>query len=297
MKLNKILNQISDLDIKENIDLSRYTTIKLFKMGNLVIVKTIESLQLTIKKLLQKNIKYQMLGWGANQVLINTENTVFIKLDFLQDKDYLNSVRDEYTLPASFPLNLLTSHGMKFGLKGWDVFTGIPASLGGAIFMNAGTTLGEIGSLVKSVKILSRSGEIKLINIDNKSFSYRKNHFLNEGEVIIEATLTHFGIDESLKTKIKEYLELRKRTQPLATRNCGCVFKNFDELHKAGQFIDACGLKGFSHAGLRVSHLHANFIENVENAKAEDFIVLVEAIKYELELFSGIEFELEAKVY
>lgn len=291
------LKKINEIEILENIDLTRFTTIRLHKNGTLIKSFSLESTVELIKKLNDLKIDYHLVGWGANQVLHNVDDTLLIKLEFEFNREILKEVHSEYILPASVPLNILTSHAMKFGLKGWEVFTGIPASVGGAVFMNAGTSLGEIGSVVKEVQILTTDGKIRVEKINKNSFSYRKNNFLKDGEVILFATLIHQGIDEAIKTQIKEYLDFRKRTQPLTSKNCGCAFKNFDDVHKAGQFIDACGLKGLSINGLRVSHLHANFIENIESATSEDFIELTDLIKYELELFSGIEFELEAKVY
>lgn len=295
--LANLIGEIENIELFENVDLTKYTTIKLHKIGSVVKVYSVEATTKLIIKLNKLNVMYHLVGWGANQVLHNVEDSLLIKLEFPFDRNYLKKVKSEYVLPASVPLNILTSHAGKFGLKGWEVFTGIPASLGGAIFMNAGTSLGEIGSVVKEVKVLERNGNIRIISIDQNAFSYRKNNFLNDGDVILEATLVHHGIDQRIKAQIRDYLDFRKKTQPLASKNCGCAFKNFDDKHKAGQFIDVCGLKGLSKNGLRVSHLHANFIENIESATSQDFIELTDTIKYELELFSGIEFELEAKIY
>lgn len=291
------INTINGVTLFKDVNLEKYTTIRLSVTGTIAIVKNVEALKKLLHEIKNLNCNYQVVGWGANQVLHTTANTIFIKLDFEFDRNYLSCVREEYKLPASVPLNILTSHAQKYGLKGWEVFTGIPASFGGAIFMNAGTALGEIGVLIKSVRILTKNGVIKDKAIDKTCFSYRKNKFLKDGDIILEATITHFGQDDAIKEKIKEYLKYRKASQPLATRNCGCVFKNFDSLHKAGHFIDATGLKGLTLNGVKVSQKHANFVENFEEGTSSDFLALIEAIKYELELFTGIKFELEAKIY
>jgi UDP-N-acetylmuramate dehydrogenase len=296
MTLNNLLKNIDDLDIFENCNLEKYTTIRLNKVGSIAIVKSIKSLRILVDILSKNEIRFHLIGWGANQIIHNTKNTLFIKLKFKFERSELSVARDIYEIPASVSLNVLTSHATKYGLSGWEVFTGIPASLGGAIFMNAGTSLGEIGQLIRSVKILDLKGEIREEVMNENSFSYRKNHFVKVGEIIISAVMTHGGLDSKVPEKIKSYLEFRKSSQPLASRNCGCVFENYDSLHKAGQFIDVCGLKGFGLNGLKVSQQHANFIEN-NNASTEDFIGLTDSLKYQLELFSGIQFELEAKVY
>jgi UDP-N-acetylmuramate dehydrogenase len=294
---NDLVNDLKSIEYFENTNLEKYTTIKLKAFGDIAIVKNLIDLQELVKRLNLSKYKYHMIGWGANQVIHNTDSVLFIKLDFNFERNYLDQIRDKYILPASIPLNILTSHAQKFGLKGWEVFTGIPASLGGAVFMNAGTALGEIGDLIESVKILTKKGELIDKKISKGDFSYRKNNFIKDGEIIVEVTMVHNGVDTSIKEKIREYLEFRKSTQPLATRNCGCVFQNFDSKHKAGHYIDLVGLKSIELNGLQVSSKHANFIENSEQGSSEDFIKLVETIQFELELFTGIKFELEAKIY
>ena len=298
MSLNEIKN-LPGVELFENISLEKYTTIRLSCRGNIALVHSVESLTKIVSILLDSHMTFHMIGWGANQILHNTENVLFIKLNFIFDRNYLSSLKSEYRIPASVSLSVLSNHAMKFGLRGWEVFTGIPGSLGGAIYMNAGTSLGEIGDLVKNVKVLKKSGEIVQIEIKNKPlcFSYRKNLFLKKEDIILEATLIHSGVDLSVTKEIKNYLEKRKRTQPLKTKNCGSVFKNFSQNHIAGQFIDILGLKELGVNSLAVSDKHANFIENTGGASSSDFIELTNLLKYELELFSGIEFELEAKVY
>lgn len=291
------ISQIEGVELFENVNLERFTTMRLSVMGDVAIVKSTNALKKLICLLNDSNKRYNIVGWGANQIIHNTKNTLFIKLDFYFDRSYLKKVHHEYLLPASVSLNVLTSHAQKFGLLGWEVFTGIPASLGGAIYMNAGTSLGEIGELIKEVKILQPDGGYRSEVIAENSFKYRGNNFVKNGEVIVSAILKNKGVDSSICAKIKSYLDLRKSTQPLATKNCGCVFKNFDQYHKAGQFIDLTGLKGLTLNGLRVSELHANFIENFDNGTSDDFLTLTELLKEQLELFTGIKFELEAKIY
>lgn len=279
-----------------NTNLDRYTTIKLGGNGNLAICKSIEGLKSLIKILNKNDIKYHLVGWGANQVLVHTNMYLYIKLDFAVDREYLKEVRDEYDLPASFPLNTLTSHAVKFGLLGWEVFTGIPASLGGAICMNAGTSLGEICEIVKEVTVLRPGGDIYSYKQEELKFDYRVNNFLKLGEIIISAKIIHKGIDTTQGARIKEYLEYRKSTQPLKTKNCGSVFKNHGHF-KAGITIDKCGLKGFGTENIQVSQMHGNFIENNGAGSSTEFIQVVDNLKKEIERYSGQKFELEVKIH
>lgn len=296
MSLETEIQNIPDIVFEKDQDLTSYTTMRLASRGDVAEVKTVEALQKLLPLLKKHQRNYLVVGWGANQILPAVCDDLIIHLNFSFDMTYLDQVRDEYELPASLGINYLTSHAVKFGLKGWEVFTGIPASLGGAIYMNAGTNLGEIGPLMKKVKIVSIDGTLREEIMNEKSFSYRHNHFLKTGDVIVGATMFHRGIDEAISLKIKEYLEYRKKTQPLATKNCGCVFKNPHKELQAGRLIDLMGLKGLQVGGLRISPKHANFIENTTSSNWDQFESLVKIIKSNMDHFYGIEFELEVKI-
>jgi UDP-N-acetylmuramate dehydrogenase len=292
----KKIRQIADCELSLGHDLTSFTTFKLASKGDLIEVKSVSGLQQLLKLLTDEKKGYLVLGWGANQILPSECEDFIILLDFAFNLQEFNELKDEYELPASVGLNHLTGCAVKLGLKGWEVFTGIPASLGGAIYMNAGTNLGEIGSLIRKVKIVTPEGELREELITPSSFSYRKNHFVKKGEVIVGATIGHHGVDPHIPQKIKEYLEYRKSTQPLATKNCGCVFKNPAKDLPAGKLIDLLQLKGVGLGDLRISPKHGNFMENRGKADWDQFRSLVELINFEMDHFYGIEFELEVKI-
>lgn len=294
------LNFIEGVEVEIGKDLKKFSTMRLDATGDLITVKNKEALKAVTKFLTQNNIKYRVLGWGANMLLPKTSIVPYLQLDFDFDRTILNSPQDEYVLPASVSLATLTSHANKFGLKGWEVFTGIPASLGGAVFMNAGTNLGEIGNIIKEVNLVTKNGEEKLIKIDQHSFTYRHNHFVEPGDVIYQARLIHFGTDEAIGKKIREYLEMRTRTQPLKEWTCGCVFKNHQDLDRsvtcrAGLFIDIMGLKGLSIKNLQISPKHANFMENRGESSYEDVMTMITVLQKELKLQTGVSFETEVE--
>ena len=290
-----LIEQIPSVICKWDTDLTNLSTFRMVSRGNLIEIKNLESLKNVIEKLNTNKISYRVLGWGANQVLLPIEKDVLLKLNFEFDSKYLDEIHDEYILPASVSLNILTAHALRFSLKGWEVLTGIPASLGGALYMNAGTSHGEIKDIVKEVQVLDRQGNVRTEKIGPHHYSYRKNHFVQNGEIIIGATLVYKGIDPTIPDKIRHYLELRKSSQPLSTKNCGCVFQNFSASKQAGRLIDLTGLKGLSIGALRVSTKHANFIENAGGATSEDFNKLTNAINKQIFLHWGVKFELEVK--
>ena len=297
--LANIINH-PDVQIEIDKDLKKYSTMRLDARGDLITVKSVDGLKAALKALTKNNIEYRALGWGANVLLPAKADLPYIQLDFEFDRSVFESPKDEYILPGSGSLATLTSHANKFGLKGWEVFTGIPASLGGAIFMNAGTNLGEIGSIIKEVKLITKNGEEKSVIIDKNSFSYRHNHFVDSGDIIYEARLIHFGLDEAISKKIREYLDMRNRTQPLKEWTCGCIFKNHhdrlrDVTCRAGLFIDIMGLKGLTIKNLKISPKHANFMENSGESSYEDVMQMITVLQKELKLQFGVSFETEVE--
>ncbi|OUR93005.1 hypothetical protein A9Q84_21110 [Halobacteriovorax marinus] len=298
MTIDKILINHEDIRLELKKDLTKFTTMRLKATGDLITVTSVEGLKLCLKSLFENNLNYRILGMGANQLIPSTSDIPYLKLAIPFDKSYLSEVRDTYVLPASVTLSILSSHAVKFGLTGWEAFTGIPATLGGAVFMNAGTNLGEIGKLITKVYLIDKLGNEKIIEIGKDSFSYRSNNFLADGDFIYQVEMRHLGINNEISEVIKKYLDLRNRTQPLKEWTCGCVFKNNKGKRTclAGKFIDILGLKGLTSNGMRISPKHANFMENVDSAAHEDVVALIKIIKDELHLQYGVEFETEVKL-
>ena len=173
--------------------------------GDLITVSSIDALKKLLPLLSEKKIDYKVLGLGANQLLSEKSTVPYIKLNLPFDKSYLDDVRESYDLPASVTLSILSSHAVKNGLSGWESFTGIPATIGGAVFMNAGTNLGEIGKLIKEVRIINKIGVERVELINDSSFGYRSNHFLEKGDLLTSVLMVHLGVDPAISNKIKSY--------------------------------------------------------------------------------------------
>lgn len=296
-ELQKNLADDKDISFWPQADLSLYSSMRLAAQAPLAEVRSVEALTILLKKLQQLELPYLVIGLGSNLVLKSEFEKILIKISFPIDRAQFLQAKDFYHLPASTTLGSMTQAAIKHGLSGWQVFTGIPASLGGAIAMNAGTELGEIGTIIREVTLLRRSGLIERITISqsdiHRYFSYRQNHFLQDGDIILSAVVTHEGLDPTIGSLIKEYLQKRAKTQPLDKFTCGCVFKNFSTQIRAGKCIDLLNLKGLEYNGLRISPIHGNFIENIQNGSSADFQIFVKIIQEELKLNFGVDFELE----
>lgn len=191
-------------------------------------------------------------------------------------------------------LGTILNKTIKAGLTGIEFAAGIPGTVGGGIFMNAGANNGEIKDVVDTVWIWLDGEEIAIKRSEIK-FEYRKTD-LPKGSVVTKAL---FKLDhgDSVKSEqnVKEYMTKRNSTQPIKMSNTGSIFKNPPEI-AAGRLIEELGLKGFSIGGAQFSDLHANFIVNTGNAKASDVLELIEKAKKEALLKRGIKLETEVRV-
>jgi UDP-N-acetylmuramate dehydrogenase len=287
------------IQIEEGKDLTSFSTMRLRSTGDLIVLKSVEEI-VTFQKLAKSNQQaFGILGWGANQPLPERSTVPYIKLQLEFDKKIFDDVRDEYSLPASVSLATLTSAASRLCLSGWEVLSGIPASVGGAIAMNAGTALGEIAKLVVRVGLCDEDGNLKSLELCEKDFSYRRNNFLKKTDIIYQVTLKHYGVDKEVSTKIKNYLQYRNKTQPMNAWTCGCMFKNSvseQKICRAGEYIDIMGLKGLRFKNLRISPVHANFLENLGDSTLEDVREFIRFIRGQLKGQFGIEFEPEIKI-
>jgi UDP-N-acetylmuramate dehydrogenase len=304
------------LKIKEKIPLKEYTT---FKIGGparyFFVAKSKEDLKNAILWAKKKKLPFFILGGGSNVLFSdNGFNGLVIKL---QNTQY--EIRNtKIVAEAGVPLQKLVLESVKKGLSGLENLAGIPGTLGGAIWGNAGAFGREIGDLVEEVKILQiANGKLQIVNLKKEDckFGYRESIFKKKNWIILEATLKlKKGKKKEIEEKIKKILRLRKEKQPLEFPSAGSVFKNvpikkvpkkirekFKEKIKdgflpAGVLIDAVGLKGFQIGGAKISEKHANFIVNVGEAKASDVKELIEKIKKGVKKKFKIQLEEEIKL-
>jgi UDP-N-acetylmuramate dehydrogenase len=305
------------LKIKEKIPLKEYTT---FKIGGparyFFVAKSKEDLKNAILWAKKKKLPFFILGGGSNVLFSdNGFDGLVIKL---QNTQY--EIRNtKIVAEAGVPLQKLVLELARRGLSGLENLAGIPGTLGGAIWGNAGAFGREIGNLVEEVKVLDvGSSKLEVKKLKNKGckFGYRGSVFKRRKNwIILEATLKlKKGKKKEIEEKIKEILKLRKEKQPLEFPSAGSVFKNvsiekvpkeirekFKEKIKngflpAGVLIEAAGLKGFQIGGAKISEKHANFIVNVGNAKASDVKELIEKIKKEVKKKFKIQLEEEIKL-
>ena len=208
-----------------------------------------------------------------------------------EDKNYY------VTVSSGLTNVLLAKILLDNSLSGFEFAGGIPGTIGGAVYMNAGAYSLEMKNIVVSTKYLDlNTYEIKTIANNEHNFEYRKSIFQNLNTVILETTLKlQKGNKEEMKAKMQEYAEKRKTTQPLDKPSAGSTFKRGTDFITA-KLIDESGLKGYSIGGAQVSNKHAGFIINEKNATAKDIINLINYVKEKVYEKFGKTIEEEVKI-
>jgi len=274
--------------------MKKYTWLRVGGLADLVVQPNNSSEFLELLNLLSSsNVPWVVLGEGSNTIVYDKGiSGVVISTKKLKKIEIIDETK--VLAESGAILGTILNKTIKAGLTGFEFAAGIPGTVGGGIFMNAGANDGEIKDVVDTVWIWLRGEEIALSRSEIK-FEYRKSH-LPQGSVITKAMfkLEQGNSSESARS-VKDYMTKRNLTQPIKMSNTGSIFKNPPQI-AAGQLIEELGLKGFGIGGAKFSDLHANFIVNSGNATARDVLELIETAKREALLQRGIKLETEVRV-
>ena len=280
-------------DVIENPSLKKYTTYK--AGGNalaIVIPDDTKGLITLLKFLRKKKIKHKILGNGSNLIFSDSlYNGILIKLDNFNKLEF----NDNYvTVGAGYSLQKLSLRTARMGLTGLEFASGIPGTIGGAIFMNAGAYKMDMGYITTTVKVLDPNLEVKILTNQDLDFHYRSS-FLQEAKnyICLEATLLlRHGDRDAIIEVIKDRKERRISSQPLDYPSAGSVFRNPKD-DFAGRLIEEAGYKGYRIGDAMVSLKHANFIVNMGNASGDDIKKLINEIKSAVKKKYNIDLKVE----
>lgn len=283
LELIEQLKQMNIGKLETNVLLSKYTTYKVGgKAKVLAYPKNIEKLITLLKWAKTNNISYKMLGNGSNLIFSDADyNGILIKLTEFDDIEIFdNKIR----VGAGYSLMKLSRIALKNSLTGLEFAAGIPATVGGAVFMNAGAYKSDMGYIVQMIKVLTP--DFRIVTLENKelAFHYRTSFLKTHPNYIcLEAIIKlEKGKKEAIEEVMKSRLQRRKEAQPLEYPSAGSVFRNPPGMF-SGELIENCGLKGKKIGGAQVSEKHANFIINTGNATANDVKELIDYVKKEVE--------------
>lgn len=290
----KTFAQTLGADVLENEPMSRHTTFKLGGPADIFIVpKNTGMLQKINNFCKEEHISVFIIGNGSD-LLVSDKGIrgAVIKSSGMNEI----KVQDEIiTCGAGVQLKALCDFACNAELTGLEFAYGIPGTVGGAVYMNAGAYGGEMKGIVTSVKYLDGLQVCKL-SASELNFGYRSSAFTGTGRVITEVALKlKRGKKEEINNKMRELMERRRSKQPLERPSAGSVFKrpvgNF-----AGTLIEKCGLKGTRVGGAMVSEKHAGFIVNAGGATCGDVLNLIEKIQSEVLNKTGISLECEIRM-
>jgi UDP-N-acetylmuramate dehydrogenase len=254
-----------------------------------------EQLRQVVARCGENNLAMYVLGFGSN--LLIRDGGVRGAVIKLGGDEFKGSKFDGPTVTAGGGASLsdLILTCVKKGLAGIEACTGIPGSIGGAVRMNAGGKFGDIGSVVDSVVVMDRRGNIAEMRKPDLSFDYRSVNI--HVPFILSATMQLTpGDPAQIMKSTQEIWIFKKNNQPLSTRSAGCMFKN-PTGQSAGMLIDRAGLKGLAVGGASVSEKHANFIIAKEGCKSADVIKLIDTVRTRVIEDFGVELELEVEIW
>lgn len=295
--MNEFFAEVAKKDIgkiQKDVFISKYTT---YKVGGLVRAiiypKNIDSLVLLCKLIKKYKIKYKILGNGSNVLFSDkTYEGVLIKLDELNKITFYGN---KVVCGAGVSLMKLAREAIKRSLAGLEFAAGIPGTIGGAIYMNAGAYKSDMGYITSSVKVLTP--DLKIITLTNNEldFHYRSSFLQkNKDYICLEATLKLTKGDKAaLEEVVKDRRERRVKSQPLNYPSAGSVFRNPSDADPAGKLIEDLGLKGLTKGGAEVSSVHANFIINKNEASAKDIHDLIIFVHDAVKEHYGIDLKIE----
>lgn len=290
-----MIEELAGIDIRINEPLKKYTYTKVGGPADyLVFPRNRLELTRVVKYANNHSIPWIVLGNASNLIVRDGGIRGFV---IMFNKLNLVTV-DGYTIEAEAGANLIeTTKVAKFhSLTGFEFACGIPGSVGGAIFMNAGAYGGEIANIFLSAKVLTPEGDIKTMTAREMAFGYRHSAIQKSGDIVISAKFAlKPGDFEQISQEMNRLNYLRQLKQPLEYPSCGSVFKR-PEGHFAGQLIMEANLKGYRIGGVEVSEKHAGFMINVDHGTAKDYEHLIAHVIETVEHNSGIRLEREVRI-
>src|SRR6266545_1150231 len=280
--------------VLENEPLGRYTTWRLGGPARyLVLPADVDDVVKALEMARERGLPWVALGLGSN-VLVKDGGFPGVVIRLGKGLDRFEMKGATAIVGGGMPTPILARRTAEAGFVGVERFIGIPGTVGGGIYMNAGCHGAEFAEIVTEVTVMDPKGKVKQLSRKQISFKYRSS---NIDGLVLEAKL---GLGEESPAKLKELqgklLRWRKAGTPFDQPCCGSTFTNPGGAKTAGMLIDECGLKGFSIGGAQVSTLHANYFVNKGNATASDVLKLIEHVRKTVAKKTGVELQLECKV-
>ena len=293
--LKQIKEELAGIEILFNEPLKQYTYTK---VGGAADYLAFPRNQYELKRIVTfanaQEIPWMVLGNSSNIIVRDGGIEGFVIMF-----DHFHDIRvNGYVIEAEAGAKLIdVTHVARYhSLTGFEFACGIPGSIGGAVYMNAGAYGGEIAHILQSCKVLTPEGEIKTLTAEELAFGYRHSNIQETGDVVIAAKFALApGNYDQINQEMARLTHLRELKQPLEYPSCGSVFKR-PVGHFAGQLISEAGLKGHRIGGVEVSEKHAGFMINVDHGTAKDYEDLITHVIATVEKSAGVTLEREVRI-
>ena len=293
--VTRLINITGKDNVRINEPMKNHTT---FKIGGpaqyYVTPESVTQIQEVVSLCRNMNIPLHVIGNGSN-ILVGDDGVDGVVLALFNTfSDY--EIKDNViTAQAGMSLIKLAVIALREGLTGLEFASGIPGSVGGAVYMNAGAYDGQMKDVVTSVTVLDEAGNIRILGRDELDMGYRTSAVAKNNMIVLQVVIElKSGDKEQIKARMNQLSELRKQKQPLEYPSAGSTFKR-PEGYFAGKLIADAGLKGHSIGGAAVSEKHAGFVVNMGGATAKDVVELTDYIKKRIMEQFGVTLELEVK--
>lgn len=283
--------------IIENADMAKHTS---FKAGGsaeiLVEPQDIDQLKKVLSLLNSEGTNYMVLGNGSN-ILVRDGGYKGIIVKIGDAFNYVERNGNQLICGSGTLMSVVARNAVNAELAGFEFASGIPGSIGGAVFMNAGAYGGEIVQVLKKARIVSKDGSRDFyLSADELQMGYRHSILHETGDVVVEAVLElEPGNIDEIKANIADFTERRNSKQPVTFPSAGSFFKR-PEGYFAGKLVQDAGFKGLSVGGAQVSQLHSGFIINTGGATATDILQLMEIVQAGVYDKFGVKLEPEVRI-
>jgi len=256
-----------------------------------IAVRTIEEMKQALAYCKNHQLRFFILGKGSNCLFDQRGFDGMVianRIDFFEQPE-----EGLFRVGAGYSFSLLGTQTARKNWSGLEFASGIPGSVGGAVWMNAGANGFETCQTIHAVEFITEAGELRHFLRSEINFAYRTSSFQKMKGAIVSATFKLTPSPDARQKQI-EIIQYRKKTQPLTEKSAGCIFRN-PSCHHAGALIDQSGLKGQVVGGAQVSPIHANFLINKGDATSEDILNLIRLIQAQVKEKHEIELESEVR--
>jgi UDP-N-acetylmuramate dehydrogenase len=298
--MDAIVTELQNLNIgkvKPNEPLLNHTTIKIGGPADLFIEpSSVDNLKKVMEVIKKNSINWRAIGRGSN-LLVSDKGIEGAVIKLSTGLDHLEINDTEITVGGGYSLVSLATSISKKGLSGLEFASGIPGSVGGAVYMNAGAHGSDISKILTKAHILFDDGSIEWLSNQDMEFSYRTSILQKKRPgIVIEAVFKLIQGDRAaIVAQMQKNKDYRKETQPWNFPCAGSIFRN-PLPNYAGKLIEDAGLKGYSIGGAKISEMHGNFIVNAGNATAEDVLTLIQYVKDTIFTLYEIKMETEVEI-